>query len=76
MRERVAGRVVGKRKSSKNLMFFDLASNGRSVQVMLDSARYEGAELSEIKASISRGCFIGVEGTPLRTDAGELSIGA
>jgi lysyl-tRNA synthetase class II len=30
------GRIIGRRKASKELMFLDLESNGAKVQVMLD----------------------------------------
>ena len=39
--EKTAGRVIGKRKSSKDLLFFDLSSHGRTLQVMLEAKHYQ-----------------------------------
>jgi len=46
---KTGGRVIGRRKASKNLIFLDVSSNGSSVQVMLDKAKIANAEHTEFK---------------------------
>ena len=38
-RVRTGGRIVGRRKASKDLLFLDLQSNGESIQVMLNHTK-------------------------------------
>ena len=38
-RVRTGGRIVGRRKASKDLVFLDLQSNGEQIQVMLDHTK-------------------------------------
>lgn len=38
-RVRTGGRIIGRRKASKDLLFLDLQSNGENIQVMLDHTK-------------------------------------
>ena len=82
----VAGRIIGRRKASANLLFLDLESNGETLQVMVDNSKltqHQGATGDDVQSaelmkqmalSCHRGAIVGVSGYPGRTDAGEFSI--
>lgn len=40
---RTGGRIIGRRKASKDLIFLDLQSNGDVIQVMLDHTKLNGS---------------------------------
>ena len=81
-RVRTGGRIVGRRKASKDLLFLDLQSNGESIQVMLnhtqlsESVSRYGAQITfkDFADACVRGAIVGVEGVPGRTEAGEFTI--
>ncbi len=77
---RTGGRIIGRRKASKDLVFLDLQSNGDVIQVMLDHAKLigslekNGVRFKEYADACQRGAIVGVEGRPGRTEAGEFTI--
>lgn len=81
-RLRTGGRIVGRRKASKDLLFLDLQSNGEIIQVMLNHTKLNeslskyGAQITfkDFSDACVRGAIVGVEGVPGRTDAGEFTI--
>jgi lysyl-tRNA synthetase class 2 len=81
-RVRTGGRIVGRRKASKDLLFLDLQSNGESIQVMLNHTKLNesvskyGAQITfkDFADACVRGAIVGVEGVPGRTEAGEFTI--
>ena len=38
---KTGGRIVGRRKASKDLIFLDIQSNGEQIQIMLDHVKLE-----------------------------------
>ncbi|KAL4118706.1 hypothetical protein PRIC2_011031 [Phytophthora ramorum] len=84
----LAGRVVAIRHASKNLVFLDLQSDGRTVQVLSEVKHFEGRgdetatgdneaakkEFRTLHESLRRGDIIGVKGFPGKSGKGELSI--
>lgn len=78
---KTGGRIIGRRKVSKDLLFLDIQSNGNQLQVMLDHVKLEGSlkknpsfSFKDILEACSRGAIIGIEGYPGRTAAGEFTI--
>lgn len=70
-----AGRVVSIRKMGGNLFFFDLKSNGKSIQVICSSQSIgDSDKFHDIDKQINRGDIIGVAGQPGRSKRGEFSI--
>lgn len=71
----VAGRIHSIRNASSKLHFLDLRADGHKVQVMANAREYQNQDAfnSDI-GRIRRGDIIGVEGSPSRTNNGELSI--
>ncbi|XP_031629259.1 lysine--tRNA ligase-like [Contarinia nasturtii] len=73
--ETIAGRILSIRRAGSKLYFFDLQSDGSRVQVKISAQMYESKEKFEAEASkYHRGDIIGIEGSPVRTKSGELSI--
>ena len=70
----VGGRIIGRRKASSSLLFVDLESNGKTIQVMLDGKNMPNHEMRQVAQTCQRGAIIGVDGYPGRTQAGEFSI--
>ena len=71
----VAGRVLVKRSSSKNLMFIDLYDCQTKLQIMLNAAEYTDKEdYVSLTKMIYRGDIVGFTGRPTRTKTGELSL--
>eukprot|EP00347_Sterkiella_histriomuscorum_P009501 403340971 len=81
------GRIIGRRKASKDLIFLDIQSNGQNIQIMLDKNQMLEALKSNNKGSIEpeyefkdivdacqRGAIVGIQGYPGRTAAGEFTI--
>jgi len=73
---RTGGRIVGRRKASKDLMFLDLQSDGHLIQVMLDHLQMRDVAFADVLEACQRGAIVGVEGFPCRTAAGEFTIAA
>eukprot|EP01138_Halocafeteria_seosinensis_P000204 gb/GECG01000210.1/.p1 GENE.gb/GECG01000210.1/~~gb/GECG01000210.1/.p1 ORF type:complete len:597 (+),score=62.77 gb/GECG01000210.1/:1-1791(+) len=77
---RLAGRIRAKRTASKKLVFYDIAGDGTTVQVLATKNYFEAGSDSgkgsfqEINASLRRGDIIGVEGIPGKSGKGELSV--
>lgn len=81
---RVCGRVGSVRQSGKGLYFVDLMSEGGSLQVKASGREYGGGgggdagggegALPDDVGALRRGDWVGVEGAPCRTKAGEMSI--
>ena len=74
-RVRVCGRVQGVREVGKKLKFIDILQGESSVQVKMQNKAdvYEGDFKADSKF-LRRGDVIGIEGVPVRTNAGELSV--
>lgn len=71
----VAGRVHSIRNASSKLHFVDMRSDGHKIQVMASASSYnENLDFTFDIGRIKRGDIIGVEGSPMRTNNGELSI--
>ncbi|GJJ06404.1 hypothetical protein Clacol_000595 [Clathrus columnatus] len=73
--ESLAGRVHNIRASGQNLVFYDLHSEGKKVQIMaqLQDAK-DPQNFASIHSHFRRGDIVGVKGIPSRTKKGELSI--
>lgn len=77
----VASRVIAHRSAGKTLVFLDLAPTanairqGHKIQVMVRRDQLDSASLPVLDV-LSTGDWIGVEGTCMRTDAGEPTIRA
>ena len=75
-RAALAGRVGAKRAQGK-LVFIDLRSDGRKVQVMADPRHMAGGDAAAFASAINgvkRGDVIGVDGFPGKSKRGELSL--
>jgi len=83
--ERIAGRVMTKRESSKKLRFYTLQQNGMELQMMADFNHYVFTDPNmpdqdkrdafvKITSSIMRGDIIGITGFVGKSHKGELSI--
>jgi len=74
-RVRVCGRVQSVREVGKKLKFIDILQGESSVQVKMQNKAdvYEGDFKADSKF-LRRGDVIGIEGVPVRTNAGELSV--
>lgn len=71
----VAGRIHAIRESGAKLIFYDLRGEGVKLQVMANAGAYISEEqYANDTDKIRRGDIIGVEGIPLKTKKGELSI--
>jgi lysyl-tRNA synthetase class 2 len=70
----VAGRVMTMRQMGPKLKFYDIRGDGTKVQVMANASNHEGDDFEHAHSFIRRGDIIGVQGKPLRTKTGELSI--
>ena len=71
----IAGRIHSKRESGQKLVFYDLRSEGKKIQVMANSSYYKSEdEFVKINNKIKRGDIVGCTGHPGRTKKGELSI--
>ena len=63
---RTGGRIIGRRKASKDLVFLDLQSNGDVIQVMLDhtklvgSLEKNGLTFKEYADACQRGAIVGI----------------
>uniref|UniRef100_A0A5S6R4K0 Lysine--tRNA ligase n=1 Tax=Trichuris muris TaxID=70415 RepID=A0A5S6R4K0_TRIMR len=73
---RIAGRVHSKREAGQKLIFYDIRSEGKRLQVMANAKNYEAGEeeFLRVNETIRRGDIIGCIGYPSRTKKGELSI--
>jgi lysyl-tRNA synthetase class 2 len=74
MEIRIAGRVKGKRASGNKLIFYDLSSNGNSIQLMCTLGDHEGDNFKEVHGLINRGDIIGVRGLVGKSKRGQLSV--
>ena len=63
------------RTTSSKLIFYDIVGDNFKVQIMASKNSYK-ENFSLLYESFRRGDVIGVEGSPMRTKAGELSIKA
>ena len=76
----IAGRVMGMRAMSKNLRFYDVQADGKSVQVVANLNDFQGKGDNKRNLflaqhqNIRRGDIIGATGYPGKTKAGELSV--
>ena len=74
---RLAGRILRKASSSKNLFFYDLYGEETKLQILSDRAGYIGTPVvnfDRIHSILRRGDIIGVVGYPHRSRRNELSI--
>ncbi|XP_053135653.1 lysine--tRNA ligase-like isoform X2 [Hemicordylus capensis] len=72
---RVAGRISAKRAHGGNLVFYDLHGEGAKLQVKSSSRSYKSEEeYTHITNKIRRGDIVGIQGSPGKTQRGELSI--
>ncbi|KAJ1751617.1 lysyl-tRNA synthetase [Coemansia sp. RSA 1821] len=69
----LAGRIHNKRVYGANMVFYDLHSEGKKVQVLARANEYEG-DFAAIVDTLQRGDIIGVRGFPIISKSGELSI--
>lgn len=70
----VSGRVFSKRLQGKNLIFYDIFSNGAKIQIMAKSDASAQPDFHKIHELIHRGDIVGFFGNPGRTKKGELSL--
>lgn len=72
----VAGRIYSKRASGSKLLFYDLRSESKKIQIMANASHFDGDAETFIKLNegIKRGDVVGVVGHPGKTKKGELSI--
>lgn len=67
----LAGRVTNIRKSGKNLIFYDLKSEGKRLQVMCNANNHKGTQqFLDVHSKFRRGDIIGVIGRPCKTQTG------
>jgi lysyl-tRNA synthetase class 2 len=67
----LAGRVTNIRAQGKNLVFYDLKSEGKRLQVMCNVNNHKGLQaFAEVHSKFRRGDIIGVIGQPGRTNRG------
>ena len=67
----LAGRVTNIRAQGKNLVFYDLKSEGKRLQVMCNMNNHKGLQaFAEVHSKFRRGDIIGVIGQPGRTNRG------
>ncbi|KIY53621.1 lysyl-tRNA synthetase [Fistulina hepatica ATCC 64428] len=73
--ESIAGRIHTIRSSSSKLYFYNLHGEGKKVQIMANAQDATDPETFEATHKLfQRGDIVGVTGTPMRTQKGELSI--
>ena len=73
--ESIAGRVLEKRNFGKNLFFYTISSNGRSLQYLVNLKEYgDKSKFSQINNMIHRGDIVGAHGYPGKSKTNELSI--
>ena len=73
--ESVIGRIMLSRRSSKKLIFYTLAIDGKTIQIMSNISSYNNEiEFNSIHNIIKRGDIIGITGFIAKTKIGELSI--
>eukprot|EP00007_Cunea_sp_BSH-02190019_P006555 CAMPEP_0174242484 /NCGR_PEP_ID=MMETSP0417-20130205/28093_1 /TAXON_ID=242541 /ORGANISM="Mayorella sp, Strain BSH-02190019" /LENGTH=603 /DNA_ID=CAMNT_0015321887 /DNA_START=93 /DNA_END=1904 /DNA_ORIENTATION=+ len=72
----LAGRLLRKAAGGAGLVFYHLRGDGESVQVFADAKVYAGGQeaFDQVNNLLRRGDVVGVEGFPMRTRRGELSI--
>lgn len=68
----VAGRILSKRASGQNLIFYDLRADDGKIQVMAD--RSMAKDDFSVHDDLRRGDVVGVTGVPGKSKRGELSI--
>lgn len=68
---RLAGRITGNIRDLGKVSFIDITDESGTVQLFFQE---EPLDDYETISDIDRGDFIGVEGTPMRTDTDELSL--
>lgn len=68
----VAGRILSKRASGANLIFYDVRADDGKVQVMADRS-YQKDDFA-IHDTLRRGDIVGITGVPGKSKKGELSI--
>ncbi|VDK33895.1 unnamed protein product [Taenia asiatica] len=71
----ISGRIYAKRESGSKLIFYDVMSEGKKLQVMSSLNEYHSEkEFYEINEILHRGDVVGVVGKPGKSKLGELSI--
>ncbi|XP_033103257.1 lysine--tRNA ligase-like isoform X2 [Anneissia japonica] len=71
----LAGRIHAKRLQGNKLIFYDLRSEGKKLQVMANAKNYTSEdEFFKINDKLRRGDIVGIVGNPGKTKKGELSI--
>ncbi|KII70264.1 Lysine--tRNA ligase [Thelohanellus kitauei] len=70
----IGGRVYSKRNQGKNLVFYDVFSNGSKIQIMARFDDSKQPQFHELHELIHRGDIVGFKGHPGRTKKGEISI--
>jgi lysyl-tRNA synthetase class 2 len=68
---RLAGRITGNIRDLGSITFLDISDEAGSVQLFCNDDAMDDYEMLE---TVDRGDFIGVTGTPMRTQNGELSV--
>lgn len=69
------GRIYAKRESGSKLIFYDVMSEGKKLQVMSSLNEYHSeVEFHEISEILHRGDVVGIVGKPGKSKLGELSI--
>ena len=72
--ERLGGRIIGIRQSSKSLTFIDMASNGNQLQIISNANHFNTHQYQSAQGYIKRGNYIGATGIPYKTKLGTLSL--
>ncbi|KAJ2115953.1 lysyl-tRNA synthetase, partial [Coemansia sp. RSA 921] len=70
---RLAGRIYSKRAAGTKLVFYDLHSEGKKIQI-LATAQYAERDFATVHDALRRGDIVGVRGFPCVSKSGELSI--
>ncbi|MCL7039321.1 hypothetical protein MKW94_023883 [Papaver nudicaule] len=72
----LAGRIMNKRASSSQLIFYDLHNDGFKVQLMVvaSNSDMDAAEFGHLHSGVKRGDIVGVTGFPGKSRKGELSL--
>lgn len=73
----LAGRITNIRAAGKSLVFYDIAGDGKRLQVFCTSGNHKGQKsFEETHRVFRRGDIIGVIGMPGKTKTDEFSIAA
>jgi lysyl-tRNA synthetase class 2 len=70
----IVGRVVEKRNSGKNLVFYTVESDGLHLQILADKREFVGPHFDTINSCIKRGDIVGFSGFVGKSLRDELSL--